>query len=607
MSPEQATGDRDVDPRSDVFALGCVLYELLAGEPPFSASTAQAVLVRILTTDAPSITSVRRTVPAHVAAALAQALEKLPADRFASAAEFAAALADESFTYQARARTTTTTATPESITTAVPVGAARPWLSDRRSMAALAVIVFLTVWGLIEYVSAPERGTLVLNLDLGEIVADAWGDVIVAPDGSAFATAGEVGGETALYVRRADESRFRLLPGTENARYPAFSPDGEWIVFQDDAQRSLLRVPLGGGTPLTVLPSGVFANPFQLSWGDDGTIVFRCPSSICRIAENGGEPEFLYDLEGGNWVYFPRLLPGGSGVLFTDTRSMSIAVLDIEADTVHQLIPEGVDATYVDTGHIVYAHPNGGLFAAPFDLNGLDVTGPPVPVLDDVSMVVIGANNIIRAKYSISRNGTLVYGTGGFVAGQAGGAQQLVVVDLEGNEEALVLAPRDLDAVAWSPDGGSVVFESSTNIYTYNVELGTTPRQLTFEGNNLRPVFSPDGNRVVFSSARAGTDGIDLFVKTLDDDAPPRSIVSLPGNEYATHWPSATLIVFESATGGADLWMFDPTDPDSARAEVYLPLEANLRNIVVSPDGTLAAYWSNETGLREVYIRRVVS
>ena len=358
MSPEQATGDRDVDPRSDVYALGCVLYEMLAGQPPFSATTAQAVLVKILTADAPSITSERRTVSPHVGHALARALEKLPADRFTSAAEFAAALADESFTYQARLRTPTATPTPESIAVPSQVGAAQPWHRDRRSVASLTAgmaLAILAAWGWLG--PPPEGGTLWLSLDLGEIVADPYGDLIVAPDGSAFATAGAVGGETALYVRRADEARFRLLPRTEAARYPAFSPDGEWIVFQDASQGSLLRVPLDGGTPLTVLPSGVFPNPFQLSWGDDGTIVFRATGGLYRIAETGGQPEHL--LEGAGWVYFPRLLPGGSGVLLTDTRSMSIAVFDIEADTVRELIPEGVDATYVDTGHILYAHPNG--------------------------------------------------------------------------------------------------------------------------------------------------------------------------------------------------------------------------------------------------------
>ena len=548
MSPEQATGDRDVDPRSDVYALGCVLYEMLSGQPPFSATTAQAVLVKILTADAPSITSERRTVPPNVGAALAQALEKLPADRFTSATEFATALGDESFTYQARPRTTVATPTVEVTAATVLAPSARRWLRDPRSLVA-TVAIALAAWGWMARSSEPERGTLFLSLDLGEIVADDFGDVVVAPDGSAFATAGEVGGETALYVRRAGEARFRLLPGTEGARYPAFSSDGEWIVFRDFSQSSLLRVPLDGGTPLTVLPSGVFPNPVFLSWGDDG-IVFRVADGLYRIAEIGGQPERL--LEDAAWVYFPRVLPGGSGVLLTDIRSMlSIAVFDIEADTVRELIPEGVDATYVDTGHILYAHPNGGLFAAPFDLNSLEVTGPSVPVLDDVSLVVIGNNSIIRARYSISQNGTLVFGTGGPVAGQAGGEQQLLIVDLEGNEEALVLAPRNLADVAWSPDGQSVVYTSSANIYTYNVALGTTPRQLTFDGTNGRPTFSPDGSRVAFRSAREGTDGGDLFVKTLDDDAPERSLITLPYNQIPIQWPSDTLIVFEWVQGGS--------------------------------------------------------
>ncbi len=148
MSPEQATGDRDVDPRSDVYALGCVLYEMLSGQPPFSATTAQAVLVKILTMDAPSITSERRTVPPHVGHALAQALEKLPADRFTSAAEFAAALADERFTYKARARTSVTASTSEAVAAQGPATVAGPW--NRLTVAfatTTALFVALALWG----------------------------------------------------------------------------------------------------------------------------------------------------------------------------------------------------------------------------------------------------------------------------------------------------------------------------------------------------------------------------------------------------------------------------------------------------------------------------
>ena len=598
MSPEQATADRDLSARSDVYSLACVLYEMLAGDPPHTGPTAQAILMRILTEEPRSVTDVRKAVPPHVQAVLVKALEKLPADRFESAEQFSGALENESFTYVRRVRR-------EAVTASSPVMPAPTAGVDRRVFAvATAVLALLAAWGWMTGSSEPERGALWTSLDLGEVVADPFGDVIVAPDGSAFATAGQVDGETALYARRAGEARFRRPPGTEEARYPTFSPDGEWIAYRDFSQNAILRVPLDGGTPLTILPDGVITNPYTLNSGDDGTIVFMAQGGLYRIAGTGGEPEQL--LEGGGAWRFPRLLPGGSSVLLTEVATLSIAVLDLEADTLRQIIPEGVDATYVDTGHIVYAHPNGGLFAAPFDLNALDVTGPSVPVLDDVSMIVIGNAGIIRARYSISQNGTLVYGAGGPVASGPGGGQRLVIVDLEGNEEPLVLAPRPIPnlGASWSPDGESVVFTSGGQIYTYNVSLGTTPRQLTFEGANNRAVYSPDGTRVAFSSAREGTDGRDLFVKDLNDDSPPRSIITLDANQDVMQWPSDTLIVFERVLGGnGDLWMVNLSDPDSARAEPYLTAEANLRRIAVSPDGSLAAYRSNESGANEIYIR----
>ena len=191
------------------------------------------------------------------------------------------------------------------------------------------------------------------------------------------------------------------------------------------------------------------------------------------------------------------------------------------------------------------------------------------------------------------------------------GAQRLAIVDLEGNEEILVLGERQFSDLKWSPDGRSVVYESippgdivNAHIYTYDVEAGARPRQLTFEGNNLRPVYSPDGTRVVFSSQREGTDGTDLFVKRLDDDAPAELLVRLPGSQFSTRWPSDTLIVFEWGPPPADLWMLDLSDPDNPKTAAYLEDEDwDLRGIVVSPDGTLAAYSSNETGIREVYVR----
>ena len=196
MSPEQATGDRDVDPRSDVYALGCVLYEMLAGQPPFSATTAQAVLVKILTADAPSITSERRTVPPHVGHALAQALEKLPADRFTTAAEFGAALADPSFTYEARARTSVAASTSESVETSGLVGATRPWHHDGRVVVSLGtgiVLAALAAWGWLrpQPVLQPTRAVV----DFGEINLRVMNEIVVSPDGSRLAMAGSLDGQ----------------------------------------------------------------------------------------------------------------------------------------------------------------------------------------------------------------------------------------------------------------------------------------------------------------------------------------------------------------------------------------------------------------------------
>jgi len=289
MSPEQATGDRDVDPRSDVYALACVLYEMLVGQPPFMASTAQAVLVQILTSDAPSVTTARRTVPPHVGHAIARGLEKLPADRFTTASDFAAALADESFLYQARTRSTATAGS------ALPVAdASLPWLRNGRTVALGAVALLAVVAAITGNLRpvAPEARVQRFSVDLEDLQFSRQGEVLVSPDGRRLAMAGQRDGVSALFWRDIGEERFQEVPGTEGGTEPTFSPDGDWLAYVDQETGSLLRVAIAGGAPRPIVPNPG-ARIRTPSWGEDGTIVYTLGPELGVVPGTGGEPRLI--------------------------------------------------------------------------------------------------------------------------------------------------------------------------------------------------------------------------------------------------------------------------------------------------------------------------
>jgi serine/threonine-protein kinase len=582
-----------------VYALGCVLYEMLAGEPPFSASTAQAILAKILTMDAPSITMVRRTVPPNVGNALAQALEKLPADRFTSASEFAAALSDRGFTYEGRRRTSATDVVEASRPPGPAVVAAR-WNSLTVVFAATTVLMAVLA-GREWFTPSPALPVTRAVVDAGGLRLSAPGDIIVSPDGRRMALIG-AGADGALRWRNADAGEFQAIPGTEGTLLAAFSPDGESLVFTTTGG-TLERVAIAGGAPqLVVTTSGT--NAGGVDWGDDDNIVFTQSQGrgLYRVPSTGGEIEEL--LESGVQVRNPRVLPEGRGVIFTDPLAQGTRFLDIERDSVWLLRPGAIDAHYVRSGHLLYSDMSGTLVAVRFNPDRGEVIGEPVVMMSDV----ITMTRPYFARFSVSDDAaTLVYGTGGGAGDPVGYRMVMVSLDDEGRRP-LALTGREIADLDWSVDERSIVYRDRTvsdpvpNIYTYDLVLESTPLQLTFEGDNQRPVFSPDGSHVVFSSRRGGTDGTDLFVKALDDDAPARLLISLPGDQFPPHWPLDTLIAFESGTP-SDLWTLSIADANSPVPQAYLTSQFALNNFSLSPDGTLAAYGSFETGAEEIFVR----
>ena len=393
------------------------------------------------------------------------------------------------------------------------------------------------------------------------------------------------------------------IAGTEGGRDVVYSPDAQWIAY--GVGSDLFKRPIVGGSPVRLADDTDQGARVGLDWLDDGTILYEQigpdnPPTLVQIPEEGGEPLGVFSGGGITWVHG---LPNARGALVI-AAGLLLHVVDLRELSSEQILEQVVRAWYAPTGHLVYVRIDGALFASPFDLDALAITGGAIPLFDGVRVVMNWADMRLAA------DGTMLYVEGS--VGSTSSEQQLVVVDLEGNEEVLPLDPRVLQRVSWSPDGQSVAYSLNQgtgaphDLYTYNVTLGTTPRQLTFEGANQWGVFSPDGNRVAFSSGREGTEAYDLFVRNLDDDSPARSLITLDGVQEPTQWPSDTLIVFESGPGipvNRDLWTLNLSDPDNPVAEAYLSSEAGLSSMKVSRDGTLAAYHSNESGAIEVYIR----
>ena len=529
MAPEQARG-RAVDKRTDIWAFGALLYEMLTGTRAFDGEDTTELIAAVVKTT-PNWTALPAEVPPHVLTLIQRCLEKDRKERIGDIAVARFLLAGHAnLAASAAAATATPRAAPAWrqalpwALAAVLAGAVMGWLGSRRPGGALPVTHLL--------MSVHPADQLVgSNLS----VRPSRTALAISPDGRRVVFSAMQGTVTQLYVRGLDEAAATPIPGTEGAIGPFFSPDGEWIGFWAD--NKLKKVPTAGGPPATISDAqGVDdAGLLGASWGDDGTIVFANAAGLFRVASVGGPatPIATPDASAGERILLPHQLPGGKALLFTamtggygETANVVLQSLDTSERRV--LIQGGADARYVRTGHLVYMK-TGTLMAVPFDVGSRQVTGAPVALIEEVMQGVnapFGSDETGAGQFAVSDSGTLLYVDGGIGPVQESslmwvdrrGAARPVAAVPPGAYLSYRLSPNEEKFAVFMPRGAS----RRCDVWVYDLRRGA-PTRLTFADGNVNPIWSPDGKRLVYASDANVAGVYDLFAVNADgSDTPER-------------------------------------------------------------------------------------
>jgi eukaryotic-like serine/threonine-protein kinase len=595
MSPEQATADKDITGRSDIYSLASVLYEMLAGEPPHTGTSAQQIIMKIVTEDVSPITRLRKSVPPNVAAALDRALEKLPADRFNSAKSFADALADPGFT-------------SERIVASGPKGVPRDWRT-RAAIPLLVIAVLATVlaaWGWAGRLGSPPLPVSRYQMTLPDSEAPGIGilpRLALLPDGSAFVYPGPPAAGGQLFMRPRNALHATPIAGSENAFMPFPSPDGTQVGFVHLNPMQIRVVPLVGGSPRVV--SSFDFEAYGQDWGTDQFIYVGSRSGLWRVPASGGNLEAVTSVNtrrGESGHINPQVLPGGRFVLFTvlngpELARAGIAVVDTDNGDV-RVLTTGLRPWYVSSGHVVFVDAGGDLYAAPFDLRSQELTGDAVRMASDVRILAAG-----MADLALSASGDLVYVTGRVDPEP----DDLVWVTRDG-QVTPVTPPwkADFSSLALSPNGLLLAITVRTigglQVWLRDLNHGSV-RRLTLDGNtNSEPVWRPDGQAISFVSRAPGRTTI--FTVPADGSAAPEHLLDVDGGVSDLQWsPDGVWLVLRH-TGAADrdVVAFRP-GTDTVLTPVAAAIGVEESSPRLSHDGRWLAYVSDETGRNEVFVR----
>ncbi|MGA9885000.1 MAG: protein kinase [Candidatus Acidiferrales bacterium] len=585
MSPEQAKA-KPVDRRADIWAFGCVLYEMLTGKMAFYGETVTDTLAAVIRAE-PDWTLLPSNTPARVRVLLQRCLQKDAKQRLQAIGDARISL-DEVLSGATEPTSSAIAATPVSRRQTIL------WSSAVALIA--AAIAGLVVWIVKPSPAPPQRAVTrtVINLPLGQRLA-GFNNLVLAlsPNGSQLAyvatTEGEGGATQQIYLRKMDSLAANPVPGTEGAVDPFFSPDGQWLGFFADGK--LKKISVTGG-PAQILADDV--TPTGASWSKQGTIAFSSgPRPIYKVSDGGGTPQPLTHLERGEIGHtWPDFLPGGKAVLFSN--GSGIFAQPIGTGGRRNLTPGGISPRYLSSGYLIYAQ-GGDLMAVRFDPQRLAVKGTPVPVVGNVIQEPVPA----PAQYSVSATGSLVYVPGSAQASQS----RLVWVRRSGTEQPLPAPAGDYGSPRLSPDGQHVALVSGNQIWIYDLARDTLTR-FTFGGSvNMYPAWTPDGKRIAFASNRQGP--VNLYWQKSDGSGGLERLTTNAHIQVPLSWsPNGQLLAFEELApatgGGTDIWVLRMSD---RKAETFLQNSANVDAPQFSPDGRWMAYVSDESGRNEIYVQ----
>ena len=594
MSPEQAMGDRVIDGRADIYATGATLYEMLIGEPPFTGPTSQAVVARLLTEEPRSLVAQRKMIPLNVDAAVRKALQKLPADRFASAADMSSAIGRAEFTIDSATATVQLAATKSSSTRRMGI------LIGTAIVAGIAgAVVGAKLLASDPVAEPPTR----FSFDAPAIGLAGGVGVAISPDGSriVYALSDSVG-TWSLAVRSLDSETPTVLAGTKMGRGPVFSPDGRQIAFQQDGK--LQRMSLDGGATNTImaLPTGG-AIPVWVS--DDAILVFG--RAMRRVSPAGAVIDTIATDSAHGPFTGVAVLPGAKTAIVSEGRGQANPELfrySMQDRTYTSLGLAGSAPKIVDSGHLLYVDLTGTLFSVRIDVKKGTLLGKPVAITNGVRVLQL------RGLYAVSRAGTVVFEKG------ADGSEQneIVMVDRTGRATVVPVHASPYRNPRFSPDGRRLAMTINRGDGTNNGDVWTYDfasqrlQRLTFDGWSISPSWTADGRTITFTHREPGKQ-IVAYNVAADGSATPQLYFESPeGLPYeATYTSDGKSILFRvdrrAGRGARDVLMASVDSPQVARALLSSPFQEHM--IALSPDNKWLAYVSDASGRQEVYLKRI--